>query len=308
MKPMGRCNGFAAALLLSTSVEAAPRADDDGLVFGLDRGRADVRWELGEQGELTASTTLHHPVLQIKRSTASPAAKPAPKPPPGVGEVARQVAPLPVAVDHLNIVDGELRWSDSERPEQTLRIHGMAMSIENFSTDRERSQGLPMLITGRGRIGREGRCALFVSVNPWTDALDFEGRAQIVGLRLEELSAFMQQRTDLRPTTGTLAVFVQFAVHDGQLAGAIRPMLTNADVTAGDADWVSELEAGLVNAAIEVFSRDVGQRERLAATIPLEGPLQDPQAPIWTALGTIIENAFFDALDAGFEDLPPERQ
>jgi hypothetical protein len=303
---MGPGHCFAAALLLSPSVSAAPPADEEGLVFGLDQGRAVVRWDLGADGQLTASTTLHHPILRIERSEAPLASKPSAKPPPSVGEVAREAAPLPVAVDHLNIVAGELRWIDRGRPDEALRIHDMAMSIENFSTDRARSQGLPMLITGRGRIGREGRCALFVSVNPWTGNLDFAGRIQIVGLRLEELSRFVQQRTELRATSGTLAVFAEFSVHEGRLEGGIRPILTDAEVSAEDSDWFSTLQDWVVSAAVELFSRDVGQGERLAATIPLDGPLQDPRAPLWTAVWTVIENAFFDAVNAGFEDLLPE--
>lgn len=308
MKRVERCHGLAAALLLLPSAAAAaPPRGDESLVFGLAEGHAAVRWELGEHGRLTASTTLHHPVLRLERSEAAPDdAKPSPEPPPGVGEAVREAAPLPVAFGPLNVIDGELRWIDGDGAQPSLRVHDMAMSIENFSTDRARSGGLPMLITGRGRIGREGRCALFVTVNPWTDDLDFSGRVQIIGLQLEELAGFVQQRTEVRPTSGSLAVFVQFSVHDGRIEGGIRPILTNAEVTAEDSSWLSELEDWVVSAAVELFSRDVGSRERLAATIPLEGPLQDPRAPLWTALWTVIENAFFDAVNAGFGDLRPE--
>ena len=308
MRSIEQCTFIGAALLLSTSAAiAAPpalaaHAAQDGLVFALDRGQAEVRWELGEDGALAAWMTLEHPVLQIGRlQTATPA--PA-EPPPPLGEAARDIAPLPVAIDHLNIVDGELRWSSDEGP--ALRVHGLAMTIENFSTDRARSQGLPMLITGRGRIGRDGRCALFAAVNLWTGRLDFAGRAQITGLRLEELSGVVERRTHLRLTSGTLAVFVEFSVHDGQLTGGVRPLLTDADVDAQSSEWLGELEDWVASAAIEVFSRDVGRRERLAATIPLEGPLQAPQAPLWTALWTVVENAFFDAISAGYGALPPE--
>jgi hypothetical protein len=248
---------------------------------------------------------LHHPLLRLERSRAAPDQTPGSSPPPSVGEAAREVAPLPVAVDRLNIVDGELHWVAGERPEQALRIHDMAVSIENFSTDRGRSAGLPMLITGRGRIGREGRCALFVSVNPWTDDLNFAGRLQVVGLQLEELAGFVQQRTDVRPTSGSLAVFLQFSVHDGRLEGGLRPIVTNAEVAAEDSGLLSKLEDWVVSAAIELFSRDMGSRERLAATIPLAGPLQDPRAPLWTALWTVIENAFLDAIETGFGHLRP---
>jgi uncharacterized protein DUF748 len=296
-------------MLLSTSAAATTAAHDENLVLGLDHGRVAARWELGEHGQVTASTTLYHPVLQIVGSMPfSRPEKARPEAPPGVGEAARDIAPLPVAVDFVNIFDGELRWIRSGRREQPLRVHGMAMSIENFSTDRARSDGLPMLITGRGRIGRKGRCALFVTMNPWTDRLDFAGRVQIAGLQLEELSGLVQRRTEVRPTSGTLAVFVQFTVHDGQLAGGIRPILTNADVAAANSSLSSDVETWGVDAALDLFSRDVPGGERVAATIPLEGRLQDPQLPLWTALWTVIDNAFFEAVDAGFESLRPGAQ
>lgn len=275
-------------------------------LFELDRGHLDVEWTRAANGGLEAAATLHEPTLRIARQSEAPSAVSPQAPPPGTGEVVREASPFPVTVDRVLVHGGAVVLLDETVPgRELLRIHGIEASIENFSSQRERSGGLPTLVTVRGRIGTEGTLELFATINPWTGELDFVGRAQIVGLRLEELGGFLEELSDLRPTAGTLTVFMEFSVHDGRITGGVKPIFTNTDVAAADPGLFEDAKAWFAEGAIELFSDERPAGETLAAVVPIRGRVRQPQPKLWEAFVGVLENAFIEALAVGFSDLSP---
>ncbi len=281
----------------------------------LRHGELDVHWQRTGDQRLTATAVLREPVLRVLRqrktggrenASQEEASEQSGKPPPGPGEVARDELALPVEVDRIEIHDMRVVFEDETVPgSELLAISALDLVIENFSTQRRASQGLPTLVSGRGRIGHEGRFALFVTLNPWTEKPDFAGRAQLTGLELEDLAGFVEDTIDLVPVQGTLAAFAEFSVRQGYIQGGVKPILANAEVAPADPGVVDRLKNWLVQTAIDVFSDDVPQRQAVVAVVPLTGRLENPNAQIWEIVVSLLENAFVEAISAGFKSVPP---
>jgi hypothetical protein len=298
-------------IVLATWVASAARAETVTAPWiAAERGRMTVTWTRGEGERLVANLTLHGPALRVVRRDApeteaetDEVAEPLPAP----GKLVREVAPMPVAVDQIAIHDGSLLFVDVAEPERVdLRIHEVAATIENFSALRASSEGVPMLITARGRIGEHGRIAMFVTVNPWADTLDLAGRVQIVDLRLAEISGLVEREADLEVTAGTISVFVEFSIQDGMIEGAFRPFIAGAELEPADDGLFTRLKAWVATGVISLLEIEAhGEPDRLATTVPFEGRVEDPDVGLWDALLGLISNAFFEALRVGFGRMGP---
>jgi hypothetical protein len=277
--------------------------------FSLDQGHVDIRWDRGASPGVDATVVLEGPSVKLVWTGAQKPSGPSSKgPPPGPAQAVRQASPFPVTVGRIFVERGTLLFVDRATPDQVLlRVHDFEMTVENFSTRRERSKGLPTLVTARGRIGRNGSLALFVTLDSWTSRLNFSGRAQILGLQLDEVAGLVEQRVGVVPTKGTFSVFMQFSVQDDRLTGGVRPILSNAKVSPEEQGALDHLKAWFVQGALDLLSRDVGGEQRLATVVPLKGSIAQPKAGVWSAVVGVIERAFFQAIDVGYRKLPPEK-
>lgn len=292
------------------SKEGEKKAPVVAPLIELRHGQIDVMWQrTGANQRLEAALILREPVLRVLRQreqTQQEQSKPPAKPPPGTGEVVREEMPLPFEANRIAIHDMRIVFVDETVPgTEVLAIYELDLMVENFSTRRGASQGLPTLVTGRGRIGNEGRVALFVTLNPWTRKPDFAGRAQVTGLALEDLAGFVEDTIDLVPVGGSLAAFAEFSINEGRIRGGVKPILSNAEVAPADPGVVDQVKNWLVQTAIDLFSDDVPQRQAVVAVVPLSGRIDDPNAQIWDTLVSVLENAFVEAIAAGFKSVPP---
>jgi hypothetical protein len=288
--------------------EDAQDTEVEAPLVELDRGRLELSWITRDDGKLSATATLRGPTLWlVRRPDPAPEAAP-PEPPPDVDVVVRETVPWPTEVDRIEIHDAEIVFVDRTVPRgELLRLHGVDVSIENFSTRREASGGFPMLITARGQIGRAGRILLFATINPWSRGLDFVGRAQITGLHLDELRGFVEEQVGV-PTAGTLTSFVEFSVRGSEISSTVRPFLVGVELEAPPDSGLGErIRVGLAQFFADVLTADAAGREALATDVEIEGDLRDPDLGLWNAFTGVLANAFFEGLVAGFSDLPRPR-
>lgn len=287
--------------LLSAAAWAPPAAAQNSLPrFTAERGKLDLMWREGDPALLRSSLVLRQPRLEIVRG-AAPEAPEEDAELPVPGEVARAASPVPVDLESLAIHDATVVFLDPRRPHKpALQIHDVQVLVENFTTDRRLSDGLPTMISARGRIGAEGDVSLFATVNPWSDALDFAGRAQITGLHLEQIAGLVEERADIRPTEGTISVFIEFSVREGQITGTAKLYLSNVELKPSDPGFADQLKTWFASGAIQILSSDVGDDERMATEIPLTGRLIDPNTSLTDALIGVVVNAFIEAIGVGY--------
>jgi len=297
-----------ACLLAGARADAAPPAETQVPWFEAQGGRIELTWVRGARPKLEATATLEKPVFRlVRQQDVTPEPKQPKRPPPGAGEAVRAVSPLPLEVDRLAIHGGTIWFVDVAEPEHVrLRIDELEVTIENFSTSRSGSAGLPTLIAMRGRVGSTGEMSAFVTLDPWTGQLDLAGRAQVVGLQLADIAGLVERPTDLRLVEGTATVFMEFSIHENQITGEVKPFITGAELTVPGGAPIDEIKGWVARGAIELLGRDVRGEERVATEVPIEGKLIQPDVGVVDAILELIGNAFLAGLQAGFAGLAPE--
>jgi hypothetical protein len=222
-----------------------------------------------------------------------------------LNELLHKITPLDV--DHIDILDGQVAFVDTSRPERPeLWMHELQLSVENL-TDRVRlTEGRPVLLTASATLAHSGAVSILITADPFEKGLTFSGRAAIVGLETSELYRFIEPATKLQAPEGTIDIFVEFDCRNGQLTGGVKPVLKNVKVRPDDKGFFTALKAWVTDLAIKLFSDRVANRNAVVTVIPIKGTLTGPGVELWPAIFGVMRNAFIEGLTSGYAYLPPK--
>lgn len=316
----GAC-GHAKTPATATPASATVPAPAPGALPGERNHLLEARWKevrvkARKQGtEVVSAIKLVGPEVRIFHAGSPPDA---PKPAPGkhdeanqpptelidLAETLRKITPL--AVDHLDILDGQVAFVDvsrGERPE--LWLHNLELSIENLTTRVRSGEGRPVLLTASGTLANSGDVSIFVTANPFEKGLTFSGRVSVVGLETSELYRFIAPATKLQAPEGTIDIFVEFDCRNGELTGGVKPVLKKVTIRPAEKNPFTVLKAWAADLAIKIFSDRVESREAVATVIPIKGTLTGPDIQLWPAIFGVMRNAFVEGLTSGYAHLPP---
>ncbi|MDB4982083.1 MAG: hypothetical protein JWM82_2835 [Myxococcales bacterium] len=212
----------------------------------------------------------------------------------------------PLEVDHIDILNGQVAFIDTSRPEHPeLWIHDLELSVENLTTRLHLSEGRPALLTATGTLARSGKVSIFITAEPFESGLTFSGRAAVVGLQTAELYRFIEPTTKLQAPQGTVDIFVEFDCRNGELTGGIKPVLKNVKIRSTRKNPFIIIKAWAADMAVKIFSDRVSQRNAVATVIPIKGTLKGPKILVWPTIFGVMRNAFIAGLTSGYADLPP---
>jgi hypothetical protein len=183
----------------------------------------------------------------------------------------------------------------------------LEVSLENLASRPNLAEGRPVLLGAHAQVQSSGDLAVFVSADPWSDSLNFSGRAVLQGLAMRDLSAFTADAAKLQVPKGTLDLYVTFTVKDGKITGGVKPLLKNAEIRSSDSGFWARTKAWFADHVVSLFSDRVSHRNAVATVVPLEGTIEGPKADLLTTLAGVLYNAYLRGLAAGFAGLPPEQ-
>ena len=212
----------------------------------------------------------------------------------------------PLDVDHIDILDGQVAFVDTSRPERPeLWMHDLQLSVENLTNRVRLTEGRPVLLTASATLADSGTVSILITADPFEKGLTFSGRAAVVGLQTAELYRFIEPATKLQAPEGTIDIFVEFDCRNGQLTGGVKPVLKNVKVRPDDKGFFTKLKAWVADLAIKLFSDRVRDRNAVATVIPIKGTLTGPDVDLWPAIFGVMRNAFVEGLTSGYAHLPP---
>jgi hypothetical protein len=314
----GACGhaGAPASIAPAPAFDPAPGAQPGERDHLLEAHWKEVRVKARKQGtEVVSAIKLVAPQVRIFHAASPPdAPKPSPaasgdanRPPTEILDLAETLRKItPLAVDHVDVLDGQVAFVDvsrSERPE--LWLHDLQLSIENLTTRVRNGEGRPVLLTASGTLANSGELSIFVTANPFEKGLTFSGRAAIVGLETAELYRFIAPATKLQAPRGTIDIFVEFDCRNGELTGGVKPVLKKVEIRPAEKNPFTVLKAWAADLAIKIFSDRVESRDAVAAVIPIKGTLTGPDVQLWPAIFGVMRNAFVEGLTSGYAHLPP---
>jgi hypothetical protein len=213
---------------------------------------------------------------------------------------------IPLTVDRIQVRDAAVLFTDKTKPEfPNIWVHKVDATLENLSTRAALARGEPTALAVSGTLQESGELSAFLTADPLAKGLFFAGRASIANFELKELSKTMASETGVSVSEGTLDLFAEFDCRAGKLEGGIKPVLKNIEVVKGKPGLGNAVKAVLADAAVNVLSDRVGDRDAVATVIPLRGDITSPGVQLWPAVIGVIRNAFVIGVSESYARLPP---
>jgi hypothetical protein len=299
----------------AAEIQRRDRLPDDGRT--LDGKWEDVRVKVSQIGGRTQATLeIRHPKLRFfyrpddaaapAKDPGKPAVQdgPAPKEPAkAVPQALRRMAPF--EIDRIEIRAGELVFVDMSKPAKPeLWLSDLEVSIENVASRPGMAEWRPVLITASAKVQHSGALALFVTADPWSEDLNFSGRASVERLATKELYGFLADSAKLQLPTGALDLFVAFTAKDGKVTGGVKAILQNPEVRPVEGGVFARMKAWAVERVLSLTSDRVKGRNAVATVLPISGELTAPKAQLWAAIGGVLYNAYVAGVSAGFGGVP----
>lgn len=214
---------------------------------------------------------------------------------------------FPMRVDRVEMRDSELVLIDATDPKAPrFWVNDIELVMDNLVTRKSLDENAPLTLTMRAVVQRTG----ILKAMATADVLDegkpsFTGQAQLTGLRLESLYSWAAAKTGTSPK-GKLDSFINFNSAKGKLDGSVKVLVQDVEIRPATKEPSDAIKAKLSTMVLKVLSDRVGGREAVGTTLPIKGNLTAPDAQVWPTILGVIRNAFVQAIDWGFGDLPLE--
>lgn len=212
----------------------------------------------------------------------------------------------PIKIDKFAVKDGKisLRKFDANPPvDLTLThvygdIHNLTNS-EKFSGSRVASGFV------RGNVAK-GTLEASLTLDPFSKKHDFDLDAKLIKVALPELNSATKEYGKFDFVQGTLSVYTEAAVENGQLRGYVKPLIWNANILSWRQDVKKDKDhlfklfwEAIVGATGEILENQ--KKDQFATRIPLSGSLEDPDADLLSTVVGVLKNAFVRAFIPGLD-------
>lgn len=226
---------------------------------------------------------------------------------PKIPDLAEKLAEaIPLTVDRIQVRKAALLFTDKTNEDfPNVWIHEVDGTLENLSTRAALARGEPTSIALSGTIQESGELSVFLTADPLAKGLFFAGRANVTGFELKELSKVMASKTGVTASQGTLDLFAEFDCRDGKLEGGVKPVLKNVEVEKARPGIGNAIKAAIADAAVNILSDRVGERDAVATVVPLRGDIVNPELQLWPAVIGVLRNAFVIGVSESYARLPP---
>jgi hypothetical protein len=157
---------------------------------------------------------------------------------------------------------------------------------------------------GRAKAMGSGRIRFDGSVDPYAKQPTFEADFKLDGLQMKELNSYLRAYANVDAEKGTFSMDAEFAARKGRFDGYVKPFIKDLDVLSwrkeSDESVPNRLWQGIVGTAASILENP--KKDQSATRIPISGRLENPEVGVWGALGSLLKNAFIQALRRGLDD------
>jgi hypothetical protein len=139
---------------------------------------------------------------------------------------------------------------------------------------------------------------LDLKLNPMAALPTFEVTAQLTNVNLVDLNDFLKAYGKFDVARGNFALYTSFAAAEGKYDGYAKVFFEDLDVFA----WEKERKKNILQIFWQAIGGTIGAvfrnqpKDQLATKIPFSGSYTNNQIDGWTAVGTLLRNAFISAL------------
>jgi hypothetical protein len=252
-----------------------------------------IEWRAIFQGSLVAEIVLEEPVLRFTRDKVEP--KQIIKDSTRFTRLLDEFMPL--HINRFEITNGKIQYIDQgSKPPVDIAMTNTYVIAQNLRNSYDSTKLLPAKIDGRANV-YDGTFSFNVNLNPLANSPTFDMNAEIKNTNLAKLNDFFKAYANIDVNKGIFGMYTEAAANEGKFKGYVKPLIKDLDVLGKE-----DKKDGLGQKIWEGFAGTIAQlfknqaKDQLATKIPFEGNLKDPKTNIWSAIWSILKNAFVQAL------------
>jgi hypothetical protein len=268
-------------------------------LFSADSIDLSVQWTELIHGAIVGEIQVDRPTLNFVNG-----------PSPGTSQIsldkswiARVKELFPAKINRFEFNHGEIHFRDfSRKPTVDLYMTRTHVVAVNLTNSRRLSQALVATIDAVGEVSQDGRFKFHLVADPFDDRPTFRLSAEMTDVNLREWNDFLEAYGGVEAKQGTFSIFTEMHVEHGKLQGYIKPILKHLEI----ARWQKAHESPLkiiwestVAGVAEILKNE--PTDQIATRIPLSGQIGNPDADIFATIGSLLRNAYIQALFPSFD-------
>jgi hypothetical protein len=210
----------------------------------------------------------------------------------------------PVFIDRFEIRNLNMELEDkTPLALPTFQLKDFNLLAENIWNRIEKQAG-PSNINFTSETSGQGHLDGKLWFSAFSPSPKFRGQIEIKSLNLRIFNAMFRKNANFDLRKGWINIYMEFGTQDWQIDGYIKPILSGLNFIDFESKKSKPSFWRLVWQGILQLTADLlknPQSKKVATKIPFSGRLDEPSTNPWSAFLTILENAFLDALQMGFD-------
>jgi hypothetical protein len=202
---------------------------------------------------------------------------------------------MPFRVERVEVRDGELVVVESGLE---ARISDVQVVMEGLTNEKE---GRHARLQAAARVMEKGKASLTVRADPLAKNPSFDLTAKVEDVDLPSINPLLRWQMGVDVERGTFEVVSELDAKDGAFEGYVKPFVEDLKMLKAEdlkkpAKAIKEAVVGAVAAVLKNK-----KTEAVATKVPVKGELEDPEIGVWSAVVSVLRNAFVEALRPSFE-------
>lgn len=251
-----------------------------------------LQWGALFRGEVVGDVTLNNPKVNFAVGRSGQTTQ--------TGTTTDWTKPIqelmPLDINWIEIENGTIAYQDfSAREKVDLSIYNLNARATNLRNVEDKSNPLPSTLTARGVSVGKGQLAIDGRMNILRPVPDFDMKAKLESVSLPSVNDYARAFAGIDFTTGTLNIYSDLTVKNGQVSGFVKPLATDISLIDlnEDANPIGVIWESIVSVVLEIFENQ--SKDQFATQIALEGKIDSPNTNFWQTIGGILRNAFVKA-------------
>jgi len=259
-----------------------------------------VEWKSVWKGRLVSEIALTAPKIHILKESADLSKEPSKD---HWSETVKAL--MPITINKLEISDGSFKYLDRQAsPVINLHLDSMRLTAYNLANVEDSGDPLPSTVKVSGSSIGGGHLKGNMKLNILKEMPDFDMDLELTSVDMTSLNSFIKEYATVDVERGSLSIFTEIKLADGQVDGYVKPFVKNLKVL----NWKKDVkEGGFFQAAKEavvgLFGKVVEnpKKKTIATKVAIKGNINDPKTSTWQTFLGILKNGFIKALNQGIE-------
>lgn len=211
---------------------------------------------------------------------------------------------FPLKINRFQVNDSEIHYRDfSSSPNVDIYLAEVNGSATNLTNSLKLSANRVAHLELSAIAQNHSAASLKMDLDPFSRRPDFYLAAELKSLKLKALNDFLRAYASVDAAGGELSVFSELRTEQNRFKGYLKLLVKDLDLIDLSKDIKKPFRLvweSVVAVVSELFTNQ--RRDQLATEIPFSGTYSEPDAETWSALISVLSNAFIEALKPGLNN------